>query len=85
MATVFSPEHCPLDRLFAADTTYRIPAYQRPYSWQAGGRTERSRQVDQMWEDLWSFFEDNRTNAKEYFLGSMVIVEDKNALRNFEV
>ncbi|WP_437571026.1 DUF262 domain-containing protein [Sorangium sp. So ce542] len=85
MATVFTPEHSPLDRIFAADTTYRIPAYQRPYSWQAIGKSERDSQVMQMWEDLWSFFEDNRQNNKEYFLGSMVIVEDKNKLRTFEV
>lgn len=85
MATVFTPEHSPLDRIFAADTTYRIPAYQRPYSWQAVGKSERDNQVVQMWQDLSSFFEDNRQNNKEYFLGSMVIVEDKDKLRTFEV
>lgn len=85
MATVFTPEHSPLDRIFASDTTYRIPAYQRPYSWQAIGKSERDSQVIQMWEDLWSFFEANRQNNKEYFLGSMVIVEDRNKLRTFEV
>lgn len=85
MATVFTPEHSPLDRIFAADTTYRIPAYQRPYSWQAVGKSERDNQVVHMWEDLSSFFEDNRENNKEYFLGSMVIVEDTEKLRTFEV
>ena len=85
MATVFTPEHSPLDRIFAADTTYRIPAYQRPYSWQAIGKSDRDSQVIQMWDDLWSFFEDNRNNTKEYFFGSMVIVEDKDKLRTFEV
>ncbi len=85
MATVFTPEHSPLDRIFAADTTYRIPAYQRPYSWQAVGKSERDNQVVQMWQDLSSFFEDNRQNNKEYFLGSMVIIEDRDKLRTFEV
>ena len=85
MATVFTPEHSPLDRIFAADTTYRIPAYQRPYSWQAVGKSERDSQVVQMWDDLWSFFEDNRQNNKEYFLGSMVIIEDRTKVRTFEV
>ncbi|EYF00312.1 DUF262 domain-containing protein [Chondromyces apiculatus] len=85
MATVFMPEHSPLDRIFAAKTTYRIPAYQRPYSWQAVGKSDQDSQVIQMWQDLWSFFGDNRNNTKEYFLGSMVIVDDPNKLRNFEV
>jgi hypothetical protein len=85
MGTVFTPEHRSLDQIFAADTTYRIPAYQRPYSWQAIGKSDRDGQVNQMWDDLWSFFEENPQNNREYFLGSMVIVEDKGALRTFEV
>lgn len=85
MTTVFTPKHSPLDQIFAADTNYRIPAYQRPYAWQAAGKSEWDSQVIQMWQDLWSFFEDNRKNNKEYFLGSMVIVEDKDKLRTYEV
>lgn len=85
MPTVFTPEHSPLDRIFAADSTYRIPAYQRPYSWEAIGKSDRDRQVIQMWEDLWEFFESNRTSNKEYFLGSMVIIEETSKLRTFEV
>lgn len=85
MATVFTPEHSSLDALFAALTTYRIPAYQRPYCWQAVGKSDQDSQVIQMWEDLWSFFEDNRHNTKEYFLGSMVIVQDPSKVRTYEV
>jgi hypothetical protein len=85
MTTVFTPEHSPLDRIFASGSTYRIPAYQRPYSWQAVGKSDRDSQVIQMWEDIWRFFEGNRENNREYFLGSMVIIEDRDKLRTFEV
>lgn len=80
--TVFSPSHSALDSIFAADTTYVIPAYQRPYSWQAIGKSDRNNQVNQMWDDLWAFFEEN-PDDKEYFLGSMVVIEKKR--RSFEV
>lgn len=85
MATVFTPEHSSLDRIFAANSTYKIPAYQRPYSWEAVGKSDRDSQVIQIWTDLWEFFQDNRQTNKEYFLGSMVIIEHADALRTFDV
>ncbi|WP_375766743.1 DUF262 domain-containing HNH endonuclease family protein [Archangium gephyra] len=85
MTTVFTPQHSSLDSLFAGGTTYRIPPYQRPYSWQAVGRSDRDSQVIQMWDDLWHFFEENRENNREYFLGSMVIIEERDKLRTYEV
>lgn len=80
--TVFSPSHSALDNIFAAETTYVIPAYQRPYSWQALGKSDKNNQVNQMWDDLWSFFEEN-PDGREYFLGSMVVIEQKR--RYFDV
>lgn len=74
MPTVFTPEHNALDRVFGANTTYVIPEYQRPYSWQALGKSDKNNQINQMWEDLWTFFQDNEDD-KEYFLGSMVVIE----------
>lgn len=74
MATVFTPEHNALDRVFGTDTTYVIPEYQRPYSWQALGKSDKTNQINQMWEDLWAFFQDNEDD-KEYFLGSMVVIQ----------
>lgn len=81
MSTVFTPEHSPLDKLFSDQTTYLIPPYQRPYSWQCLGKTDRNNQVNQMWDDLWRFFRSSQD--REYFLGSIVVIDKSN--RAFEV
>lgn len=82
MPNVFHPEHQALDQIFAQKMQFIIPQYQRPYSWQAEGKSDRDNQINQMWEDLWSFFREMDSN-KEYFLGSMVIIEK--GLRTLEV
>lgn len=83
--SVFTPEHKPLDQIFSSGSTYRIPSYQRPYSWESLGRSDRDSQVIQMWKDLWDFFTKNKDNNKEYFLGSMVIIADPTRVRTFQV
>jgi len=83
MPSVFTPERSPLDLVFSDRTTYIIPPYQRPYSWQAIGKSDQNNQVNQMWDDLWGFFMANRSNGKEYFLGSMVVIDK--GQRCFEV
>lgn len=83
MPSVFTPEHSALDLVFSDRTTYIIPPYQRPYSWQAIGKSDQNNQVNQMWDDLWGFFMANRNNGKEYFLGSMVVIDK--GQRCFEV
>jgi hypothetical protein len=82
MPNVFHPDHSALDQIFAQNMQFIIPEYQRPYSWQAEGKSDRNNQINQMWDDLWSFFKD-MDDDKEYFLGSMVIIERK--LRTLEV
>lgn len=82
MPNVFHPEHQALDQIFAQKMQFIIPQYQRPYSWQAEGKSDRDNQINQMWEDLWSFFKE-MDPSKEYFLGSMVIIEK--GLRTLEV
>lgn len=82
MPNVFRPEHNALDQIFANEMRFMIPEYQRPYSWQALGKSDRNSQINRMWDDLWSFFNDMEED-KEYFLGSMVIIERK--LRTLEV
>lgn len=82
MPEVFHPTHSALDQIFAQKMQFIIPEYQRPYSWQAEGKSDRNNQINQMWDDLWSFFKEMEDD-KEYFLGSMVIIERK--LRTLEV
>lgn len=84
-STVFSPQHRSLDEIFSSQSTYSIPAYQRPYCWQSLGKSDRDSQVIQLWEDLIHFFQENHANSKEYFLGSMVIIQDPSKVRTFSV
>jgi hypothetical protein len=78
----FTTTHSSLDEAFGAEKTYTIPVYQRPYSWQSLGKTDQNNQVNRMWDDLWEFFSDNDKD-KEYFLGSMVVIQKQ--ARTFEV
>ena len=63
MANTFDPKSLTLKKVFS-DSVYRIPEYQRPYSW-------KDSQVEQLWDDLYAAFQDNR----EYFLGSLIVIE----------
>lgn len=78
----FTTTHSSLEEVFGADKTYTIPAYQRPYSWRAIGKTDQNNQVNRIWDDLWEFFSEN-DKEREYFLGSMVIIQKE--ARVFEV
>ena len=78
----FTTTHRSLEELFGADKTYAIPAYQRPYSWRSIGKTDQNNQVNRMWDDLWGFFEET-DKEKEYFFGSMVVIQKE--ARVFEV
>jgi uncharacterized protein with ParB-like and HNH nuclease domain len=68
---IFKPESQPILRLFTnSDALYQIPDYQRPYSW-------TDEQVEQLWEDLKSAFENNQDDINadaNYFLGSIITV-----------
>lgn len=80
--SVFTPHHKSLDQILETGATYVIPAYQRPYSWEAIGKSDQNNQVNRMWDDLWEFFASGAMD-KEYFLGSMVIISK--GQRTFEV
>lgn len=78
----FTPEQKVLLDVFAKDLTYIIPEYQRPYSWDSIGKSDKNNQVNVMWQDLIEFYESNNPNI--YFLGSMVVIGDTSQ-REYEV
>lgn len=53
--------------IFKADSRYRVPPYQRNFSWTAD-------EVEQLWSDLTGAMEDGRP---DYFLGTIVIGEEE--------
>lgn len=65
--SIFTPENKSISEIFSSDKIYRIPNFQRPYSW-------KDDQIDQLWDDLYSAYEDNQNM---YFLGSIVVVDNE--------
>ena len=55
MKYTFTSSHIVLNDLFARDIYYIIPDYQRPYSWESVGKSEKNNQVNVMWDDLVEF------------------------------
>ena len=78
----FTPEQKALNDLFGNDMTYIIPEYQRPYSWECIGKSDKNNQVNVIWQDLIDFYESKNPNI--YFMGSMVVIGD-GATRTYEV
>jgi uncharacterized protein with ParB-like and HNH nuclease domain len=60
---VFKPEAKSVRSIFDGSNYYQVPDYQRPYSW-------GDDQVEQLWDDLYSAFEENQPN---YFLGPVIL------------
>jgi hypothetical protein len=50
--------------------TYIIPDFQRPYSW-------NEEQCEKLWEDFADFLDKKQSKEDKYFLGNIVIHEDK--------
>jgi uncharacterized protein with ParB-like and HNH nuclease domain len=82
MPDFFSPEPKVINDLFGNDLVYNIPEYQRPYSWDCIGKSDRNNQVNVMWDDLYSYYSGNPSGT--YFLGSMVVIQEKGT-REYEV
>lgn len=64
----FIPENKTISQIFNCDQIYRIPDYQRQYSWS-------NEQLEELWDDLYEAYE-NVDNNKCYFLGSIVVVKN---------
>lgn len=70
----------PVKDIFSSNYLFNIPGYQRPYAW-----TEQ--QARELFDDLWSFLQTNpepsaedqkaQDEAPTYFLGSIVLIKEK--------
>jgi len=76
MEVKFTPEHKVINDLFAREVKYIIPEYQRPYSWDCLGKSDKNNQVNAMWDDLYSYFQEGKRDT--YFFGSMVLIGNGN-------
>lgn len=81
MEVKFTPEHKVVNDLFAREIKYIIPEYQRPYSWECEGKSDRNNQINAMWDDLFAYFKDGKKET--YFFGSMVLIG--NGSREYQV
>lgn len=73
MKNIFTPQCKTLDQIFNGKKIYRIPDFQRQYSW-------GTEQLQELWDDLIMSF---KNKEKSYFLGSIVVVSNKE-LKNEE-
>ncbi|WP_058992318.1 DUF262 domain-containing protein [Haloarcula sp. CBA1127] len=72
MASKFDAEPVPVHQLFEGrNTLYKIPEYQRPYSW------EKSH-IDQLWDDLYKAWDNSGDVDDSYFLGTIILVDNGN-------
>jgi hypothetical protein len=65
-AKISGAEH-PLAKIFSSDFDYKIPSYQRPYSWE-------EEHAGALFDDLYDFCENEGKDS--YFLGSIVLIKE---------
>ena len=70
MEDVFTPKSLSIKTLFT-ESLFQVPNYQRPYSW-------KDEQVEQLWDDIYNSY---INKDKNYFLGSVITVEQENGKR----
>lgn len=79
MTEVFTPLPLTVSQVFIdGDPLYKIPNYQRPYSW-------TDEQVDRLWDDLYIAYQNNNENKEidaNYFLGSLIVVKQPNGFED---
>lgn len=70
MASQFDAEPTEVHDLFEGrKTLYKIPEYQRPYSW------NRSH-INQLWDDLYEAWNEAEDGDDSYFLGTIILVDN---------
>ena len=65
----FKPINQTISEIFSCDGIYKIPNYQRQYSW-------TDDQLDSLWNDLYEAYQNKSEENDCYFLGSIVVVND---------
>jgi len=71
----FAPQSLSLFKMMSGTDVYKIPEYQRPYSWE-------DTQVEKLWDDIYESYQNYKDNCnrgeanvvRSYFLGSLIIV-----------
>jgi len=62
----FKPQAKNIRQIFGdSDSYYRIPDYQRPYSWE-------TEQIEELWDDIYTAME---INEDRYFLGATILID----------
>ena len=64
----FNPFNQNIYELFTSESSYDVPNYQRQYAW-------NNEQLGELWDNLYDSFQNNPN--QHYFLGSIVVVDDK--------
>lgn len=67
----FKPSNMTICDIFSVNGIYKIPNYQRQYSW-------TNDQLDALWDDLYDAYNNKTVNNECYFLGSIVYVNNGN-------
>lgn len=65
----FKPINQTISEIFSCDGIYKIPNYQRQYSWS-------NDQLEALWDDLYEAYQNKTVDNDCYFLGSIVVVND---------
>lgn len=65
----FKPESQTISKIFSCDEIYKIPDYQRQYSW-------NNEQLEALWSDLYEAYKNKESGQECYFLGSIVVVNN---------
>ncbi|MCH9758381.1 MAG: DUF262 domain-containing HNH endonuclease family protein [Proteobacteria bacterium] len=63
-----------VQQILDTNVQYIIPDYQRPYKWD-------KEKCEVLWDDISSFFEGNKDNKEEYYLGTLVLCKGKEAVK----
>lgn len=65
---IFEPHTESIAEVFTSTRLYKVPDYQRPYSW-------KGEQIEQLWDDIYSAFEGRE---ETYFLGPTILTREDN-------